>query len=107
MSKLPFVHNTKGKNRKTITDDTTFTLSDVFWGDPIPDTTRVFMNERFSIDEGDYYLSNQWRDDGNYTRRYQIDDLAKMLINVYDRKFDIDKQVNVKGETEYVLIEHS
>lgn len=106
-SKLPFVHNTKGKNRKTITDDTTFTLSDVFWGDPIPDTTRVFMNERFSIDEGDYYLSNQWRDDGNYTRRYQIDDLAKMLINVYDRKFDIDKQVNVKGETEYVLIEHS
>lgn len=107
LSKLPFVHNTKGKNRKTITDGTTFTLSDVFWGDPIPDTTRVFMNERFSIDGGDYYLSNQWRDDGNYTRRYQIDDLAKMLINVYDRKFDIDKQVNVKGETEYVLIEHS
>ncbi len=105
-SKLPFVHNTKGKNRKTITDGTTFTLSDVFWGDPIPDAKRVFMDELFSIDGGDYYLSNQWRDDGNYTRRYQIDDLAKMLINVYDGKFDIDKQVNVKGETEYVLIEH-
>lgn len=99
---FPYIKNgTGGTNQKALQDTGNFNLTGILWDCSIfpPDTRRWFIDYVFDIDDTEYFLSNQWRDNGKKTG-LQIDKFIKMINYIYPGKFEIQKK-----DGKYIMIE--
>lgn len=99
---FPYIKNGKGgTNRKALQNTGNFNLTGILWDCSIfpPDTRRWFIDYVFDIDDMEYFLSNQWMDNGKKTG-LQIDKFIKMINYIYPGKFEIQKK-----DGKYIMIE--
>ena len=99
---FPYIKNGKGgTNRKALQNTGNFNLTGILWDCSIfpPDTRRWFIDYVFDFNDMEYFLSNQWMDNGKKTG-LQIDKFIKMINYIYPGKFEIQKK-----DGKYIMIE--
>ena len=99
---FPYIKKGKGgTNRKALQNTGNFNLTGILWDCSIfpPDTRRWFIDYVFDFNDMEYFLSNQWMDNGKKTG-LQIDKFIKMINYIYPGKFEIQKK-----DGKYIMIE--